>query len=255
MNTFFIEALHQYGYAALWLTVFVAAVGAPISGTLVLFAAGAFASFGDFNIFILFPIALSAAVMGDNLGYFIGRRVGIPLLGWFERQRRLRFITPQNLERGRAYVRRNTAWAIFITRFLIVVLGGPINFLAGVEQYSYPRFLLWEGSGQVLGAIIPLGLGYAFAASWEEVESIFGAFSILFLVFAVAIVLIVLLLRKIRQDRRASQVHIETTGAIEVNEPVGLNGTSKADEVNELLPLQQLNSQAKQNSGSLPIPD
>ena len=245
MNTFFIEALHQYGYLALWLTVFVAAVGAPISGTLLLFAAGAFATFGDFNMLILFPVALSAAVMGDNLGYLIGRRVGVPLLGWFERQRRFRFITPQNLQRGRTYFSRNTAWAIFITRFLIVVLGGPINFLAGTEQYPYPRFLLWEMSGQILGAVIPLGLGYVFATSWEEVASIFGAFSILFLVFLVAIILSILLTRKIRQDRRASQVHIETNVA---------NGTLEPLEMNEVL-LQPLNSQVKQNSGPLPIPD
>lgn len=88
MNAFFISALQQYGYLALWLIVFVAAAGAPISGSLLLFAAGAFSAFGDLNIIILFPVALSAAVMGDNLTYFIGRRVGIPLLAWLERHRR-----------------------------------------------------------------------------------------------------------------------------------------------------------------------
>ena len=127
MSTFFVDVLQQYGYPALWLIVFVAAAGAPISGSLLLFASGAFAALGDFNIFILFPLALSAAVMGDNLGYFIGRRVGTALIGWLERQKRFRFITPQALERGRAYFRRKTGWTIFITRFLIVVLGGPIN--------------------------------------------------------------------------------------------------------------------------------
>ena len=76
MNALIIGALQQYGYPALWLIVFVAAVGVPVSGSLLLFAAGAFAALGDLNIFILFPVALSAAVMGDNLGYFIGRRVG-----------------------------------------------------------------------------------------------------------------------------------------------------------------------------------
>ncbi len=75
--------------------------------------------------------------------------------------------------------------------------------------------------------------------------SIFGAFSILFLVFLVAIILSILLTRKIRQDRRASQVHIETNVA---------NGTLEPLEMNEVL-LQPLNSQVKQNSGPLPIPD
>ena len=231
MSPFFISALQHYGYPALWLIVFVAAAGAPISGSLLLFAAGAFAALGDLSIFILFPVALSAAVMGDNLGYFIGRGVGTALLTWLERQKRFHWITPENLARGRAYFKRRTGWAIFITRFLIVVLGGPINLLAGLEQYSYGSFLFWDVSGQILGAIIPLGLGYIFAASWEEVAGLFGAFSSLVLAFMVAVILCVLLERKIRQRRRAR--------------------AAKA-EAREML--QALESKAGHDTGPLPIP-
>lgn len=201
MNAYFISALQQYGYAALWLIVFIAAVGAPISGNLLLYAAGAFVASGDFNILILFPVALSAAVLGDNLGYFIGRWVGVPFLSWLERQRRFQFISPSTLARGREYFRRRTAWAIFISRFLIVALGGPINLLAGVEQYPFRNFLFWDVCGQILGAAIPLSLGYIFAESWEEVAGILGAFAGLFLACLTAFVLSVLLVRKIHQRR------------------------------------------------------
>jgi membrane-associated protein len=203
LNAFFISALQQYGYTALWLVVFVAAVGVPVSGSLLLFAAGAFASLGDFNIVILFPVALSAAVLGDNLGYYLGRRVGSSLVTWLERQKRLRFITPQSMERGRAYFVRRAAWTVFITRFLIVALGGPINLLAGLEKYSYRSFLFWDVLGQALCALISLGLGYIFAASWEEVAGIFGAFSSLVLALIVALVIGVVLARKLRQRRQA----------------------------------------------------
>ena len=234
MNAFFISALQQYGYPALWIIVFVAAAGAPISGSLLLFAAGAFSAFGELNIIILFPVALSAAVMGDNLTYFIGRRVGTSLLAWLERQKRFRWISPQALERGLVYFRRRAAWTIFFTRFLIVVLGGAVNLLAGLEQYPYRNFLFWDVSGQTLGVIIPLGLGYLFAESWEEVASIFGAFSGLFLVGLVALVLCVLFARKVRQARRANAVRAR----------------ARATE-----PLQLLESQAGQSTGSLPIPE
>jgi len=232
LNAFFIDALQQYGYPALWLFVFVAAAGAPISGNLLLFAAGAFAAFGDFKIIILFPVALSAAVMGDNLGYFIGRRVGTSLLAWLERQKRFQLIPPQALARGRAYFIRRAGWTVFITRFLIVALGGPINLLAGVEQYPYYNFLFWDVSGQILGAIIPLGLGYVFAESWEEVASIFGAFSGLFLAFLAAIVLSVLFVRRIHRSRGASAVKAEARST-----------------------LQPLKSKIGHDTGSLPIPD
>jgi len=232
LNAFFLSALQQYGYPALWLIIFIAALGAPISGNLLLYAAGAFVAFGDFNIFILFPVALSAAVLGDSLGYFIGRQVGTPLFSWLERQKRFKFISPSALARGREYFRRNTAWAIFITRFLLVALGGPINLLAGVEQYPYRNFLFWDASGQILGAAIPLGLGFVFAESWEEVAGIFGAFSGLLLAFLAAFILTILLVRRIRL-RRASR-------AIKFEE-------------NDIL--QQLTSQVAHDTGPLPISD
>lgn len=202
-STFFIDALQQYGYVALWLIVFVASAGAPISGSLALFASGAFASLGDFNAFILFPVALSAAVLGDNLTYFIGFRVGAPILLWLGRQRRFRWITPEAIERGRAYFNERTGWAIFVTRFLIVVLGGAINLLAGTERYPYRKFLFWDVCGQALGVIIPVGLGFVFAASWEEVAGVFGAFSSLVLAALAAVALVAFLTRKIRQSKRA----------------------------------------------------
>jgi membrane-associated protein len=232
LNAFVISALQQYGYPALWLIVFIAAAGAPISGNLLLYAAGAFVAFGDFNIFILFSVAVSAAVLGDNVGYLIGRLVGTPLFSWIERQKRLQFISPDTIERGRAYFRRRTAWAIFITRFLIVVLGGAINLLAGVEKYPYRNFLFWDVIGQILGAAIPLSLGYIFAESWEEVAGILGAFSSLFLAFLAAIILFVLLMRRIRQKKASGAAR------------------AKEEEI-----LQPLTIQAGHDTGPLPISD
>ena len=205
MNTFFIDALQQYGYPVLWLIVFISAAGLPVSGSLLLFASGAFAALGDFNVVILFPIAVSAAVMGDSLCYYIGKRVGVSLLSWFERQKRFRFITPEALEKSRVYFRRRAAWTIFITRFLIVALGGPVNLVAGLEQYPYPRFLLSDVSGQILSALLSLGLGYVFAQSWEEVAGIFGAVSSLLLVLLIVIIIIGMLVRTVRRKRQAKQ--------------------------------------------------
>jgi membrane-associated protein len=208
LNTFLISALHGYGYPALWIIIFIAAVGAPISGNLLLYAAGAFAAFGDFNVFIIFFVAVSAAVLGDNLGYFIGWKMGPPLLLWFEQQKHFRFISAQSMVRGRVFFRRRAAWAIFLTRFLILVLGGPVNWLAGVERYSYRRFLFWDVSGQILGAIIPLAISYTFAASWNEAESTFGAISGLLLAFLAVVVVFIWFLRKVRSPKE-KQVEAE----------------------------------------------
>jgi membrane-associated protein len=238
LNAFLINALQHYGYVALWLVVFVAAAGAPISGSLLLSAAGAFAALGDLNLFILFPVALSAAVLGDNLGYFLGLRVGTAFLAWLAQKKRFRWITPQSLERARTYFNRKAGWTIFITRFLIVVLGGSINFLAGLEEYPYARFLFWDVSGQILSVLISLGMGYLFAASWEEVAGLFGAFSSLVLALVVAFILSAFLIRKMRQQRRARAAQ---------------GATNEVHEASEMPPL--LQSMPGQKTDQLPVPD
>lgn len=210
-TAYLVSLLQHYGYPFLWLMVFVAAAGAPISGSLLLFAAGAFAAYGDLNIFILFPLAVSAEVLGDNLTYWIGRRVGLPLLDWLVRQKRFKWISPQAVERARENFKKHTGWTIFLTRFLIVVLGGAINLLSGIEQYPYPNFLFWDISGQILSAIISLGLGFAFAASWEDVAGLFGAFSSLVLAVLAAGILAVFFVRWLRQQQRASASHPSNT--------------------------------------------
>ena len=224
MSSFVITALHQYGYPALWAIIFIAAVGAPISGNLLLYAAGAFAAFGDFNIFLLFPVAVSAAVLGDSLGYFIGRKLGNPLLTWLEK-RHWRFLKPEVLARGRSYFRRRASWAIFLSRWLIVVLGGPINWLAGAEHYSYRTFLFWDISGQLLGALIPLSVGYTFAASWEEAESLFGSISDFALAFLATLIIALALFRSIRAHKRA-QATIRTHRDSQERTQAGPNANS-----------------------------
>jgi membrane-associated protein len=154
-----------------------------------LLAAGAFAALGDFNIVVLVLLAFSASVCGDNLGYFLGRWVGGRLLDWLAHRRRFRLLTPQRLEQAHHYFSTHGAWAIFLSRFLILALGGIINLLAGAERYSYPRFLLYDLTGELLGALIPLLLGYLFSASWEMIGNILGYISLFALSLCIVIVL------------------------------------------------------------------
>src|SRR6266571_4522523 len=80
--------------------------------------------------------------------------------------------------------------AIFLSRFLFSALGGVINLLSGSELYPYRYFLLFDTSGEALGAIIPLMLGYIFGASWEAVGDVFGYCSFLILCLLVVILLV-----------------------------------------------------------------
>lgn len=199
--------LQTYGYVALWPLVFIAAVGAPLPIALVLLAAGALAALGDFNIFLLTIIALTASVAGDNTGYLVGRKWGSRALDWLERSRLgRRFLPPRSIERSRAYFRQRGGWAVFFSRFLVAALGGVINLLAGSELYPYRAFLAYDIAGEAAGAAIPLTLGFAFSASWEEIGDIFGSLSLLFIAIFIAIVLFIVFLHYLRSLRQTRQL-------------------------------------------------
>ncbi len=202
MNTLtplLISWLQLYGYPALWVCVFIAAFGAPLPTALVLLAAGAFAALGDFNIFLLVAVASSASICGDNCGYLLGRKVGSGLLVWLSKKRRIRFISPQVLERSQEYFQRHGAWAILISRCVLTAFGGCINILAGAERYSYRRFLLYDITGEILGAALPLTLGYIFGASWEAIGTLLTTLSLLVVALLVVIYLTVQFVRMMRR--------------------------------------------------------
>jgi membrane-associated protein len=169
--------LHEYGYPMLWLTVFIAAVGIPLPISLVLLAVGAFAGYGDFNIVLLIVITITASSCGDNVGYFIGRSWGSRTLHWLVQPRRVHVIPAHTITRSRLYFKRRGGWAIFFSRFLFSLLGGVMNLLAGAERYPYRHFLLYDVTGETLGAVIPLSLGYALGACWEAGSDLLGALS------------------------------------------------------------------------------
>jgi membrane-associated protein len=188
-----LHGLHQYGYPILWLIIFMAAVGLPLPASLVLLAAGAFAAHGYFNIALLIGITITASSCGDNVGYFIGRRWGRKTLDWLGQPRRLQFISPRTITRSRHYFKCKGGWAIFFSRFLFSALGGVMNLLAGAECYPYRRFLLYDVTGETLGAVILLSLGYAFAACLKAGGNLLSIFS----VFASLLFLATLLIRRI----------------------------------------------------------
>jgi membrane-associated protein len=213
--------LHEYGYPMLWLTVFIAAVGIPLPVGLVLLAVGAFAGYGDFHIVLLIVITITASSCGDNVGYFIGRSWGSRTLNWLVQPRRLHVIPARTITRSRLYFKRRGGWAIFFSRFLFSALGGVMNMLAGAERYPYRHFLLYDVTGETLGAVIPLSLGYALGACWEVGSDLLGALSgfafILFLVMLLVSRLVRMLLHS--KETRVAYQAVRTQKLI-VNNPL-----------------------------------
>jgi membrane-associated protein len=212
---FLLDWLQLYGYPALWGCIFIAAIGAPLPISLLLLAAGAFAAPGEFNIGLLTLIASSSAICGDCVGYLLGRWVGKQVLNWFTQQRRFGFISPQVVQRAQVYFHRRGVWAIFLSRFLVSALGGPINILAGADSYPFRRFLIADISGEAINTLLPLTLGFVFGASWEAIGGLLTTISALIVAMLIAIYLLIRLIKTLKKER-----NIKTSSDRQKLEPV-----------------------------------
>ncbi len=157
--SFDLTALIQtVGLLGLWAIVFAESgllIGFFLPGDSLLFTAGFLASQGFANIWALIAGCFVAAVLGDNVGYAFGHRVGPRI---FRREASLLF-NPRNLERARRFYERYGGMAIVLARFIPAIRTfAPI--LAGVGTMRYRAFVLYNILGAGLWAIgMPL-LGY-----------------------------------------------------------------------------------------------
>jgi membrane-associated protein len=147
------------GYFGLLAVIFAESgllIGVFFPGDSLLFTAGFLASQGVFDITALIVGCFLAAVLGDNVGYTFGKRVGKK---FFTSPNSL-FFNQGNLEKASAFYAKHGGKTIILARFVPGVRTlAPI--LAGVGDMHYPTFLIYNLMGGFLWAIGLTGLGYS----------------------------------------------------------------------------------------------
>ncbi len=190
--------LLKYGVVALVPVLLACAVGIPLPGSLLLVAAGAFTTGGPLALLPLLIGATIATVAGNALGYWIGQRGGTAALTrWGQRLH----INAGMIERADDFFTRYGKYAVVLSRFPFSPLSAIINIIAGTAGYSRRAFLVANLAGVSVWAAVYLGLGYAFAASWDVIAEILGGASQALTLGLVVIVLLVLLGRAIKNHR------------------------------------------------------
>ena len=136
------------GYPLLFVLVMAESSGVPIPGETALITAAVLASGGKLKIELVIPLAAAAAIVGDNIGYLIGRKGGRWLLerpGRFQRQRL------DVLETGEPFFERHGPKAVFFGRF-ILGLRVWASWLAGATRMRWRSFFLWNALGGICWA-------------------------------------------------------------------------------------------------------
>jgi membrane-associated protein len=164
LNDYLTAILAEYGtqtYVILFLIIFceTGLVIFPfLPGDSLLFAVGALtASTGELDITILIPLLITAALLGDNVNYFVGKFLGTQI----KARQRIGFLKHEYIEHTEAYYDKYGGRTVIMARF-IPLIRTVAPFVAGAGAMKYPRFIGFCISGALLWVGGLLMLGYQF---------------------------------------------------------------------------------------------
>lgn len=136
-----------------------------LPGDSLLFTAGFLASQGFFSIWVLIIVVTVAAITGDNVGYWFGKKAG----GYLYTRKDSRFFKKKHLEQGRIFYENHGTKTIILARFIpIIRTFAPI--VAGTARMNYRTFLIWNIVGGLIWTFSLTLLGYFLGSHIPNVD-------------------------------------------------------------------------------------
>jgi membrane protein DedA with SNARE-associated domain len=190
-----LRLLATYGYLAVLLFVGIESTGIPFPGeTMLLVAAIAAGTTHQLSIALVIGAAALGAILGDNLGFWVGREGGYRLLRRYGRYIRLE---ERQLKLGQYLFLKHGGKVVFFGRF-VAVLRAWAAFLAGTNRMRWLRFLVFNAAGGIVWATLYGVGGYVLG---DNIHRLVGPLGIALLVVAVLLLLVGIILVR-RNERR-----------------------------------------------------
>ena len=143
-------------------------VGFVIPGETAAVIGGVVASRGNVNVVLMAAVVVAASILGDSVGYEIGRRFGPRLL-----ESRLLRKRRAKLDEAQDFLRRRGGVAVFLGRF-VAFFRAVMPALAGTSRMPYPRFVAWNAAGGLVWGVAFVALGYFAGNSYQSVAKTVG---------------------------------------------------------------------------------
>ena len=171
----------QYGYLAIFVVIALESAGIPMPGETILISASVYAGAhsGGLNIYLVIGTAAAAAILGDNLGFWVGREWGLGLL---IRYGRYIGIDQKKLKVGQYLFLKHGGKIVFFGRF-VALLRAFAAVLAGANRFNPRRFFLYNALGGVAWASLMGGLGYMFGLQVEHIVGPLGILALIAVIF------------------------------------------------------------------------
>ena len=183
MPEWLLSLFARYGYAVVFCGVFLENTGLPVPGETTLLAGAALAHNGQLSLLWVIVTAIAGATLGDNLGFFIGRRGGRRIA---ERHGWRVGLTRDRLAEFDRFFERHGPTTVFAARFItgLRVVGAV---LAGGSGMTWRTFLFYNATGAVVWCTAVAFAGYSLAYSWDTLERWIGRSGLIALALVIAI--------------------------------------------------------------------
>ena len=168
MPEWLLDLFTRYGYTVVFVGVLLENAGLPVPGETVLLGGGAMAQFGRLSLTWVIVTAIVAAVIGDNIGFMIGRHGGTGAGRTARLEGRPHRRPPDPV---RSLFQRYGPQTVFIARF-VTGLRVFCAVLAGASGLPWPTFLLYNALGAVVWSIAIAFAGYSLAYSWDYARAL-----------------------------------------------------------------------------------
>ena len=175
------DLLLAHGLFILFVLVAIESAGVPVPGETALIAAAVLANRGNYSIEAVIAVAALAAIVGDNVGYWLGRKGGRPLLKRtpFVRDHFERILPPSE-----RFFAKHGPKTVFIGRF-VAILRVTSAWIAGISHMPWWKFFFWNAAGGIVWATAVGVVAYALGKAAADAIGQYGLYA--------AIVIVVLL--------------------------------------------------------------
>ena len=213
MLTFFASNLDgllaTYGYLAVFVFVGVESLGVPVPGETMLVTAAIYAgTTGRLSIFWVIVASSAGAIVGDNIGYIIGRTGGYRLLKRYGRYIRL---DENRLRLGQYLFDKHGSKVVFFGRF-VSVLRIFAAFLAGVNRMHWRRFLIFNAAGGIVWSTI---YGVAAFLLGKQLLQLSGRVDLVLAILGVAVIITVIVFLRRNEARLQRKADKAIRGRLE----------------------------------------
>lgn len=171
-------------------------LGFVIPGETAALVGGALASLGHVNLVVMLVVIISSAIIGDTVGFELGKLVG----PWLLERRLLR--DKAGIAKARELIERRGGPAVFLGRW-IALARALVPGISGMSGMSYPTFLLYNAIGGITWGTAYVMIGFVAGKSYERIASTIGEWALV-VVGVVVVAVIVYTVMKRRRERTHS---------------------------------------------------